>query len=328
MNQQEMDELMKQVAADKIARKNKEQDRIKAAVKSVREELEDERKLRKHSESLHRKLGRELPELKSSFSSALKDLEREKKARILLEDLCDKFAKGITDYEQEVRFLKHKPEKDRAHRESPNRLILHLFEAWLDERMQMKLAEPQSDLAKKNTIVDKLSLEIETFLWARNCVDSINMNDLSLSSKKPMESSLHWHSSESFNLNGAVSAPHNADVEEDSTSSDSNCFELKRVSSGKQNISGSSKQNGNDVSESHSGKIHMEKNGTEDSCALPGHASPLQPWVSRFTTPDIEVSETSCRWPQSLKENTLKAKLLEASLEGQRSKSKPTKSSS
>ncbi|KAI8536416.1 hypothetical protein RHMOL_Rhmol10G0255200 [Rhododendron molle] len=350
---------------------------LKAAVQSVRDELDDERKLRKHSESLHRKLAREISELKSSFSSALKDLEREKKARILLEDLCDEFAKGIRGYEQEVRFLKHKPEKDRAHRESPDRLILHLSEAWLDERMQMNLAEPQYDLAKKNTIVDKLSLEIETFLRARNSVGSININDASISHKKPMESSLRMHSSESFHLNGAGSAPHNADEEEDSTSSDSNCFELTRVSSGKQNINGSSKQNGNDVSESHSrekkfeisegakvledikkrstgnpglngnhmfsnlarnhslslqgGKLHAEKNGTEDSCgqsALPGHASPVQPWISRFTTPDIEVSETSSRWPQSLGENTLKAKLLEARLEGQRSHSKPTKSSS
>lgn len=402
--QQEMDELMKQVTADKIGRKNKEQDRIKAAVQSVRDELDNERKLRKHSESLHRKLAREISELKSSFSSALKDLEREKKARLLLEDLCDEFAKGIRDYEQEVRFLKHKPEKDRAHRESPDRLILHLSEAWLDERMQMNLAEPQYDLAKKNNIVDKLSLEIETFLRARNSVGSINMNDLSLSHKKPMESSLRMHSSESFHLNAAGSAPHNADEEEDSTSSDSNCFELTRVSSGKQNINSSSKQNGNDVSESHSrekvrssstkkkvqsqeigsedlvelrdsqkfetsegakvledikkrsvgnpglnsnhmfsnlarnhslslqgGKLHAEKNGTEDSrgqSALRGHASPVQPWVSRFTTPDIEVSETSSRWPQSLGDNTLKAKLLEARLEGQRSHSKPTKSSS
>ncbi|KAH7863144.1 hypothetical protein Vadar_013874 [Vaccinium darrowii] len=137
--------------------------------------------------------------------------------RVISEDLCDEFAKGITDYEQEVWFLKHEPEKDRAHRESPDRLILHLSEAWLDERMQMKLAEPQYDLAKKNTIVDKLSLEIETFLRARNSVGSINMKDLSLSSKKPIESSLRWHSSESFNLNGAVSAPHNADEEDDST---------------------------------------------------------------------------------------------------------------
>lgn len=423
MNCQEMDDLMKQVAADKIARKNKEQDRIKAAVQSVREELEDERKLRKHSESLHRKLARELSDVKTSFSNALKELEREKKARILLEDLCDEFAKGIRDYEQEVWALKHKHDKDRIHRESPDRLILHLSEAWLDERMQMKLVQPQYDLGEKNTIVDKLSLEIETFLRARHSVSSINRN---MSSKKPKESGLRRHSLESFHLNEAVSAPHDVGDEEDShsTSSESNCFELNRNSSGKQNNNGSSKQHGDDhlkekpksnptkkkvrsrvraqpglqmqfeqhmagagscngnrtkvvakdmgedigaedpveiietakeglrekknkrvgnpnhmlnnLIRNHSlslegGKIHLDNNSMEDSrgqLALPGHASPVQPWISRFTTPDIEASETSSRWSHRLKENTLKAKLLEARLEGQRSHSKVSKGSS
>ncbi|CAL5331760.1 unnamed protein product [Camellia sinensis] len=423
MNCQEMDDLMKQVAADKIARKNKEQDRIKAAVQSVREELEDERKLRKHSESLHRKLARELSDVKTSFSNALKELESVKKARILLEDLCDEFAKGIRDYEQEVWALKHKPDKDRIHRESPDRLILHLSEAWLDERMQMKLVQPQYDLGEKNTIVDKLSLEIETFLRARHSVSSINRN---MSSKKPKESGLRRHSLESFHLNEAVSAPHDVGDEEDShsTSSESNCFELNRNSSGKQNNNGSSKQHGDDhlkekpksiptrkkvrsrvraqpglqmhfeqhmagagscngnrtkvvakdvgedieaedpveiietakeglrekknkrvgnpnhmlnnLIRNHSlslegGKIHLDNNSMEDSrgqLALPGHASPVQPWISRFTTPDIEASETSSRWSHRLKENTLKAKLLEARLEGQRSHSKVSKGSS
>ncbi|CAL5382133.1 unnamed protein product [Camellia sinensis] len=423
MNCQEMDDLMKQVAADKIARKNKEQDRIKAAVQSVREELEDERKLRKHSESLHRKLARELSDVKTSFSNALKELESVKKARILLEDLCDEFAKGIRDYEQEVWALKHKPDKDRIHRESPDRLILHLSEAWLDERMQMKLVQPQYDLGEKNTIVDKLSLEIETFLRARHSVSSINRN---MSSKKPKESGLRRHSLESFHLNEAVSAPHDVGDEEDShsTSSESNCFELNRNSSGKQNNNGSSKQHGDDhlkekpksiptkkkvrsrvraqpglqmqfeqhmagagscngnrtkvvakdvgedieaedpveiietakeglrekknkrvgnpnhmlnnLIRNHSlslegGKIHLDNNSMEDSrgqLALPGHASPVQPWISRFTTPDIEASETSSRWSHRLKENTLKAKLLEARLEGQRLHSKVSKGSS
>ncbi|GFY97399.1 myosin heavy chain-like protein [Actinidia rufa] len=396
----EMEELIQQVAADKIVRKSKEQDRIKAAVQLVREEIEDERKLRKHSESLHRKLARELSDLKSSFSSALKELERQKKAQVLLEDLCDEFAKGIRDYEQEVRSLKHKPEKERAHRESPDRLILHLSEAWLDERMQMKLTEPQYDLAEKSTIVDKLSLEIETFLRAKHSVGSVHMNGL------------RRHSLESFHLNGAASAPHNVDDEEDSTSSDSNCFELNRASSGKQS-NGSSKHNGeshlkevkpnpskkalsrevfkgqqgsqmqfeygengakdpgeltsypklemskgtkglgDEKSESvgnggsnsnhicnlignHSsffegGKLHAENKCKDDSLArsaLPGHASPVQPWKSRFTAPDIEVSETSSRWPHGLKEHTLKAKLLEARLEGQRSHLRASKGSS
>ncbi|KAJ6675272.1 INTRACELLULAR PROTEIN TRANSPORT PROTEIN USO1-RELATED [Salix viminalis] len=61
-NRQEMDHLMKQSAEDKVIRMNMEQDRIKSAVHSVQEELEDERKLRKHSENLHRKLARELSE--------------------------------------------------------------------------------------------------------------------------------------------------------------------------------------------------------------------------------------------------------------------------
>ncbi|XP_052194016.1 uncharacterized protein At5g41620-like [Diospyros lotus] len=444
VNRQEIDDFMKQVAEDKIARKNKEQDRIKAAVQSVRDELEDERKLRKHSESLHRKLAKELCDMKTSFYNALKELEREKRARILLEDLCDEFAKGIRDYEQEVRSLKHKPEKDRAQMESPDRLILHLSEAWLDERMQMKLAD-QFDPAEKDTIVDKLSLEIETFLRAKHSGSSIKRNDLS--SKKPMESNLHRQSLESFHLNEAVSAPHNAEDEEGSTSGDSNCFEIKRASSGKQS-NGSSKQHEDDASESHlkekvkakptkkkvrsreivkgqpglqmqfeqqmagaassngnraklvideqveigaedqveakdaqklekheaakgeaakggtrekknkrvgnprlnpnhmlnnlirnhslsleGAKLHSENNFTEGSdshLALPGHASPVQPWMSRLTNPDIEASsdQASSRWPQGLKENTLKAKLLEARLEGQRSHTKASRGSS
>ncbi|GFY92357.1 AMP-dependent synthetase and ligase family protein [Actinidia rufa] len=342
-----------------------------------------------------------------AYSYALKEFEREKKARILLEDLCDEFAKGIRDYEQEVRSLKHKPEKECAHRESPDRLILHLSEAWIDERMQMKLTEPQYDLTEKNTIVDKLSLEIETFLRAKHSVGSVNKNGL------------RRHSLESFHLNGATSAPHNIDDEEDFTSSDSNCFELNRASNGKQS-NGISKHNGNDASESHlkevkpnpkqkkkalsreilkgqqgsqmqfeygengtkdpgevssslklemsevtkalgdkknkrignggsnsnhmlsnlienhsflfeGGKLHADNKLKDDSCAwsaLPGHASPVQPWKSRFTAPDIEVSETSSRWPQGLKEHTLKAKLLEARLEGQRSHSRESKGAS
>ncbi|KAK9279418.1 hypothetical protein L1049_013097 [Liquidambar formosana] len=437
-DRQEMDDLMKQVAEEKLVRKNKEQDRIKAAVQSVRDELEDERKLRKRSESLHRKLARELSEVKSSFSSALKELERERKARILLEDLCDEFAEGIRDYEQEVRYLKHKPDKDRIGRENPDRLVLHISEAWLDERMQMKLAEARNDLAEKSTIVDKLSFEIETFLQAKQSVSSrINGN---FSPNELKESCSRRHSLESFPLNEAVSAPQNAAEEEDSTGSDSHCFELNKSAGSKQS-NGSSKQQNNDsrgdveeivksnpikkkaVSqeitksrnlssmqvqfEEHMGravscdgnktqfmarkqeelgvenpavinksqkseicevtkeglrekknkrvgarglnsyhvldnlirnhslslegeKIHPENNCREDTpgqSIFTGHASPVQQWMSKLTPPDLENSESSLKWPQGLKENTLKAKLLEARLEGQSSRSKASKGS-
>ncbi|XVF73090.1 hypothetical protein PTKIN_Ptkin12aG0173400 [Pterospermum kingtungense] len=385
---QEMDDLMKQVTEDKLVRRNKEQGRIKAAIQPVRDELEDERKLRKRSESLHRKLARDISEVKSSFANALKELERERKARILLENLCDEFARGIREYEQEVRFLKHKHEIDQVDGENPERLILHISEAWLDERMQMKLAEDQTDPAEKNTIVDKLSLDIETFLEAKRSTES-RKSELK-------ENCSRRYSLESFPLNEAVSAPQGAADEEDSSDNDSRCYEQEKTANRVQRkgscklhgdnalvthpeelrnpistrkkvgsrdaIKGSKllddqmatgerihdkkvKRNGNrGLSSSHvldslirnhslsseGDKVHPENSLREDSCVpsvFKGRASPVRQWESKLKSPDFEKSDSSLKLPQGFKENTLKAKLLEARLEGQQSRAKASKSS-
>ncbi|KAK3194686.1 hypothetical protein Dsin_025996 [Dipteronia sinensis] len=406
----EMDNLMKQVAEDKLLRKNKEQERIKASVQSVREELEDEMKLRKRSESLHRKLARELSELKSSFSNVFKELEREKKARILLENLCDEFAKGIRDYEDEVRSLRHKPEMDHVHTENADRLILHISEAWLDERLQMKIAETQNcSLTTKNTIVDKLSLDIENFLQAKRLPGP--RTHVSLSANGIQKSSSRRHSLESFPLNEAISAPQDAANEEYSSDIDSKCFELDKSAGGKQskghleelvdsnsiknksrsrekiksrnlfNLQAQSnehmarnkiqftdrkmgevegevymtvqegsherrnKRGGtgglstshvldelirNHSLSSEGDKIHPESDLKEDSCVqsiFTGQTSPVQKWKSKLTPPDFAKSESSSKFPGVLKENTLKAKLLEARLESQQSRAKASKGS-
>ncbi|KAI3693419.1 hypothetical protein L6452_33254 [Arctium lappa] len=124
-DRQEMDELKKSM-----------HDRKKKAVESTRDELLD---------------------IKSS-------LIRERKARILLESLCDEFANGIRAYEQKVRFLQqNRGKKDRiVSKNEPDRLILHVSEAWLDERAQMKC-----DFSEKTSISDNLCCEIETFLEAK-----------------------------------------------------------------------------------------------------------------------------------------------------------------
>ncbi|CAK9165826.1 unnamed protein product [Ilex paraguariensis] len=414
-DRQEMDDLMKQIAMDRVVGKNVEQDRIKDAIQSVRDELEYEKKLRKHSESLHIKQARELSEVKSAFSKALKELERERKARILLEDLCDEFAKGVSDYEQEVRFLKHKPQKDRLVWEHPDRLILHISETWLDERMQMKLAEAQCNVAEKNTIVDNLSFEIKTFLRAKQSI-GFKTND-ELSSKKPKE---RRHSLESFHLTEAASAPRKGDDGEDSVCTASHSFELNRGSSAKLS-NGCWKQHGVNALESHPDEIvksnplkkkvrlrqvgqrrdlsslemHLEepvsggktepleaevqveklkisevaqeglqersesagvcdhvlnnmvrkdsstlegmemqhehklKEDSPDLAAVLGHdASPAQQWMSKLKAQDPEVSDSSSKLPRGVKENTLKAKLLEARLAGRQSRSKASKGSS
>ncbi|KAG4119729.1 hypothetical protein ERO13_D11G098500v2 [Gossypium hirsutum] len=389
---QEMDNFMKQVTEDKLVRKNKEQDRIKAAVQPVRDELENERRLRKRSESMHRKLARELSEVRSSFANAFKELERERKARILLENLCDEFARGIREYEQELRFLKHKYEIDHIDGENPERLILHISEAWLDERMQMKLAEGRTDLAEKNSIVDKLSLDIETFLEAKRSTGS-RKSDLKGNCS-------HQHSLESFPLNEAVSAPQGAADEAYSSGSGSQCYELhktanrvqskgncklhgdnalvshreelgNRISSRKKAWSRDAikssrfhgfrgqfegqmatgapvhdnkvKRNGSHgMSSSHvldrlmrnhslsseGDKVHPECSLREESfqCVSKSRASPVRQWVSKLTSPDFEKSDSCLKLPPGFKENTLKAKLLEARLEGQQSRAKAAKS--
>ncbi|KAK1565346.1 hypothetical protein Q3G72_024529 [Acer saccharum] len=218
----EIDDLMKQNAEDKLVRKSKEQDRIHAAVQSVRDELEDERKLRKRSESLHRKLARDLSEVKSSLSNALKELERERKSRKLLEDLCDEFAEGIKDYEQEVHAWKQKSDKDWAG--TADRDILHISESWLDERMQMKLEEAQTGVAEKNSIVDKLGFEIETFLQDQRMCSSKKTNNTLPRDRR--------NSLESVPLHEAVSAPQDAGDDDDSAGSDSYCFELNKPNNG------------------------------------------------------------------------------------------------
>ncbi|XP_074584047.1 LOW QUALITY PROTEIN: uncharacterized protein At5g41620-like [Curcuma longa] len=219
----EMDDLMKQLGDDKLIRRNKEQQKVKEAVQSVRDELEDERHLRRHSESLHRKLGKELSEVNAVYANALKDLDRERKSCGLLEDLCDEFAKCITDYEQEVRELSQTTPRDCCHK--VDRLVLHISEAWLDERVQMNIAEAQGDLAEKKTVAHRLRNEIESFLQTRkSALCSNNAYD----DKK--HCNLRRQSLESVHLNGATSAPHDADDEDESVASDTLCFELNASS--------------------------------------------------------------------------------------------------
>ncbi|KHN27270.1 Hypothetical protein glysoja_041828 [Glycine soja] len=389
MNRQEVENLIKEITIDKLIRKNKEHGRIKAAVQSIREELEDERRLRQHSESLHRKLARELSEVKSSFSGCLRNLERERKARILLENLCDEFAKGIRDYEQEVHSLRRSSENGQGHvkgNDSLDRLILHISEAWLDERMQMKLAQSDSGLIERNSIVDKLGFDIETFLHAKRSVD---LKKYGYSSPKELkEIQPCQHSLDSFPLKVAGSAPQNM-AQEDSV--DTDFFEPKRANGeGLHNLSSRLQANmnrnisydgnerffadrkssevgedntailneeakhdpqesdrhwilrmntshkpdilvGNSSLSSVGDKVYPESIFKEDSCvqsAVTANGSPARLWKSKLSVSDFNKSEFSTKLPKGVKENTLMAKLLEARLEAQKSRSRAYKSTS
>ncbi|XP_027183337.1 uncharacterized protein At5g41620-like [Coffea eugenioides] len=423
-DRQEIDELMKQIAEDKLARKSKEQDRINLAIQSVREELEDERKLRKRSESLHRKLARELHEVKMSFATALKELEKERKSRVLLEDLCDEFAWGIRDSEQELRALRQRYDKDWTEKAGHDHLVLHMSESWLDERMQMKL-EHQNNLGGRTVVVDKLNSEIEAFLRAKRISKSNKNNHLPARDVKFRKSTL-----ESTPLNVGVSAPQDEDDADDSAGSGSHCFELHKpsaleiksqendveedhiddrlkqnqtkklpsndktksrspaslqvkfeeqmaravlhseskdhfedldqrnsqalnpveISISKRSEIGEATEEGSSVRRnkpdgtpepnsnymidnlirshyllSESGSTHPEKDyglASGGSSVWRSRASPVRQWTERLPSNELEISESSSKLPPDLKENTLKAKLIEARTRSQRSRSR------
>ncbi|XP_019187233.1 PREDICTED: uncharacterized protein LOC109181778 [Ipomoea nil] len=92
-DQNEISYLMKCFAEEKAAWKGKEKKAIEGAIESIANELEVERKLRRRSESLNKKLGRELSETKASFTKAVKMLENEKRAREIIEQTCSELAR-------------------------------------------------------------------------------------------------------------------------------------------------------------------------------------------------------------------------------------------
>ncbi|KAI9109873.1 hypothetical protein K1719_018914 [Acacia pycnantha] len=371
---QGMEDLTKRIMEDKLVRKNmKEFDKINAAFRSVKEQLEDERSLRKHSESLHRKLARELSQMKSSFSGSMRELKRERKARILLENLCDEFAKGIRTYEQEVQSLRRmKSEKGEVggrDQMSLDRLILHISEAWLDERAQMKLAKAGDDPEEeRSSIVDKLGFDIETFLHATRSIDSKKYGGDS-SPKELKEIYPCHHSSDSFPLKEAASAPRNM-AEEDSIGT--NFSDLKIANSATKQVQphdeswfverklselgGDTKtallNNEPEVStvceaaqgaqESDRGRASQMNSGHRQLDNVVGNSSVssegdkihpesicredchVEERKSKLSLSDLNKSESL---PRGVKENTLMAKLLEARLEGQRYRSRNSKSS-
>ncbi|CAN0910398.1 Uncharacterized protein At5g41620 [Linum grandiflorum] len=363
-DRREMDELMKQVAEDKLVHKNKEHDRLHAAVQSLRDELEDERKLRKRSESLHRKLARDLSDVKSE---ALKEVEKERRSRMLLEDLCDEFARGVKDLEQEVHILRQKSDKDWIGKGDNDRLILHISESWLDERMQMRLDEAQHGFSGNGSIVDKLGFEIETFLKARR-VAELNGVDKMI---PPKETDSVGSDSQCFEL----TKPETADQydvhepEDEVVKPSTSVLSKNKLSSSRERVKSRSPSSfqvrfeehmvdlddkkptedilhsnpnyGMDnlirshVAASEAGNLLHdadENAGGEGSCSYPSRrtaaASPIRQWMAKLTTSEVEVADSQTKLPVASKENTLKAKLLEARSKGTRSRLKLFRGSS
>ncbi|KAL3618748.1 hypothetical protein CASFOL_037410 [Castilleja foliolosa] len=165
-NRAEIDILLKYFEDEKVRWKLKEQDRVRSAIVSIAGELDSERKLRRQTERLNKKLGRELAETKSSLVNANRELESEKRAREVLEQVCDELTRGIGDDRAEVEELKRQSAK--AYEEvEKEREMLQLADILREERVQMKLTDAKYQFEEKNAVVDKLRDELEAYLKSK-----------------------------------------------------------------------------------------------------------------------------------------------------------------
>ncbi|KAJ6708220.1 hypothetical protein OIU85_028494 [Salix viminalis] len=159
----EIEYLVKHFEEEKAAWKNKERDRIRSAIACIAEELEIERKLRRQTERLNKKLGKELADTKESLSKAIEELETEKRAKEILEQVCDELARGIGEERAEVEEMKKESAMVRNEVEK-EREMLQLADVLREERVQMKLSEAKYHFEEKNAAVESLRNELETYL--------------------------------------------------------------------------------------------------------------------------------------------------------------------
>ncbi|KAL2328438.1 hypothetical protein Fmac_021865 [Flemingia macrophylla] len=167
VNQNDIEYVMKQFAEEKAAWKRRERERVHDAIKHVTEELVVEKKLRRQTERLNKKIAKEMASVKASHLKASKELEREKRAKEILEQICDELARGIGEDRAQVEELKRESAKVREEVEK-EREMLQLADVLREERVQMKLSEAKYQFEEKNAFLEKLRKELENYMRSKD----------------------------------------------------------------------------------------------------------------------------------------------------------------
>ncbi|KAK9088128.1 hypothetical protein Scep_027210 [Stephania cephalantha] len=188
-HKREVDYLMKRFAEEKAAWRCKDKERVRAAVETIAGDVEVEKKLRRRSESLNKKLGVELAEAKAALSKVVEELESEKKARRIMEEVCDELAQGIGDDKAKVEEMKRESEKVREEVEK-EREMLQLADLLREERLQMKLSEAKYQFEEKNAAVDKLRDELQAYLKSERSKQNRGASQISSMAKGEFRSQL------------------------------------------------------------------------------------------------------------------------------------------
>ncbi|CAN4118797.1 unnamed protein product [Withania somnifera] len=227
-DQNEIKYLLKCFAEEKAAWKSKAQQAVEAAIESIANELEVERKLRRRFESLNKKLGKELSDTKASFVKAVKELESEKRAREVMEQVCDELARDIGEDRAEAEEMKRESAKVQEEIEQ-ERDMLQLADRLREERAHVKISEANNHFEEKNSTIDKLRKQLEGFLGKKKTKSkgngSLNFRDTEEMTASLSKALLGTHQNEEKEDDGGE-VENVADCGEDSAESDLHSIEL------------------------------------------------------------------------------------------------------
>lgn len=230
LNQREFDLLVHHLEEEKTAWKIKEKERVRTAIAAVAGDLEIEKKLKRQTERLNKKLGMELADTKAKLMSTLKELECEKRAREILEQVCDELATGIGEDRAKVEELKRESAKVREEVEK-EREMLQLADVLREERVQMKLSEAKYQFEEKNAVVEKLRSELESYLKSKVGEEQVDgspnyarIKELEQYLRETLPVPSEYKDQE--NIGGLVDKDDQEEEEEDSADSDLHSIEL------------------------------------------------------------------------------------------------------
>lgn len=164
--------VSKLIQEQKTTRESNEQDKVRLAVKTITRELETEKKLRRQTERMNKKLGRELASTKASLANVIKKSESEKQATEILEELCEKMARSIEKDRVELEELKEESERVREEIEE-EREMLRVADMLREERLQMKLIDAKYEYENKHEQMNVLVHDLEQLLEGGNGIEHL-----------------------------------------------------------------------------------------------------------------------------------------------------------
>ncbi|KAK9072273.1 hypothetical protein SSX86_008706 [Deinandra increscens subsp. villosa] len=165
-SKKKLEQFLKKLNEERAAWRSREHEKVRAVIDDIKTELNRERKNRQRMEIVNSKLVNELADAKLSAKRYMQDYEKERKARELTEEVCDELAKEIGEDKAEVEALKRESMKMREEVDD-ERKMLQMAEVWREERVQMKLVDAKVTLEEKYTQMNKLVMDLESFLSSK-----------------------------------------------------------------------------------------------------------------------------------------------------------------